>query len=173
MEATLQPRLIVVLFQTDINLYKIKGVVRMAPQAAQFVRSLSPADRVAFLTFESHLQLRADFTVEHEALAKMITTTEILDASIEAPEPSTPRLSDHFNADRAYKAATMTEALEGLASKVAEADEVWLASYGDYDEFRAAVKKSQSATKVRNIATVMRWMIENAKEWCDGEESEV
>jgi len=34
-----KPRLIVVLFQTDINLYRIKGVVRMAPQAADFVRN--------------------------------------------------------------------------------------------------------------------------------------
>jgi hypothetical protein len=36
------PRLIVVVFQTDINLYRIKGVVRMAPQAAEFVRQLAP-----------------------------------------------------------------------------------------------------------------------------------
>jgi len=88
---TPNPRLIVVLFQTDINLYRIKGVVRMAPQAADFVRNLSPSDRVAFLTFESHLELRSDFTVDHEALAEMITTTEILDSSIEPPLPSTLR----------------------------------------------------------------------------------
>jgi VWFA-related protein len=112
------PRLIVVLFQTDINLYRIKGVVRMAPQAADFVRNLAPEDRVAFLTFESHLELRSDFTTEHDALAKMITTTEILDGTIEPPTPSTPMLGDYFSADRARKAATMTEALEVVAQSL-------------------------------------------------------
>jgi len=113
------PRLIVVLFQTDINLYRIKGVVRMAPQAADFVRNLSPTDRVAFLTFESHLELRSDFTVDHEALAEMITTTEILDSSIEPPQPSSPRLSESFNFKQAHKAATMSDAFEVVAQALA------------------------------------------------------
>jgi VWFA-related protein len=113
-----EPRLIVVLFQTDINLYRIKGVVRMAPQAADFVRNLAPTDRVAFMTFESHLQLRSDFTVKHDELAEMITTTEILDATVAPPEPSTPRLGDHFSVNQARKAATMTEALEVVAQSL-------------------------------------------------------
>ena len=110
-----EPRLIVILFQSDINLYRIKGVIRMAPQAAEFVRNLAPSDRVAFLTFESHLDLRSDFTVDHEALAEMITTTEILDGTIDPPEPSSPLLADYFNADEARQAATMTRALEVVA----------------------------------------------------------
>ncbi|MFV2071794.1 MAG: VWA domain-containing protein [Thermoanaerobaculales bacterium] len=110
-----EPRLIVVLFQSDINLYRIKGVVRMAPQAAEFVRSLPPSDRVAFLTFESHLELRSDFTVDHEALAEMITATEILGGTIDPPEPSSPRMAEFFNVDEARQAATMTRALEVVA----------------------------------------------------------
>ena len=113
------PRLIVVVFQTDINLYRIKGVVRMAPQAADFVRNLSPTDRVALLTFESHLELRSDFTVDHDGLAEMITTTEILDASIEPPRPDSPGLSEHFNVKQARKAATMSEGLELIAQALA------------------------------------------------------
>jgi VWFA-related protein len=110
-----KPRLIVVLFQTDINLYRIKGVVRMAPQAADFVRNLAPTDRVAFLTFESHLELRSDFTVDHDALAEMINTTEILHGTIEPPDPSSPQLSEYFNVRQARKASTMTRALELVA----------------------------------------------------------
>jgi len=110
-----KPRLIVVLFQTDINLYRIKGVVRMAPQAADFVRNLAPTDRVAFLTFESHLELRSDFTTDHEALAKMITTTEILDGKIDSPEPSSPLLAQYLDMDEAHNASTMTSALELIA----------------------------------------------------------
>jgi VWFA-related protein len=113
------PRLIVVVFQTDINLYRIKGVVRMAPQAADFVRNLAPTDRVAFLTFESHLELRSDFTVDHEGLAKMITTTEILGGTIKPPEPSSPGLSEYFNVKQARQAATMTRSLELVAQALA------------------------------------------------------
>jgi VWFA-related protein len=112
------PRLIVVLFQTDINLYRIKGVVRMAPQAADFVRDLAPTDRVAFLTFESHLELRSDFTVDHDALAEMITTTEILHGTIEPPAPSSPLLGEYFNAVQAQKASTMSRALELVAQSL-------------------------------------------------------
>jgi len=110
-----KPRLIVVLFQTDINLYRIKGVVRMAPQAADFVRNLAPTDRVAFLTFESHLELRSDFTVDHDALAEMITTTEILHGTIDPPEPSSPLLTQYFDVDKAHKSATITNALGLIA----------------------------------------------------------
>jgi VWFA-related protein len=114
-----ESRLIVIVFQTDINLYRIKGVVRMAPQAAQFVRNLAPTDRVAFLTFESHLELRSDFTLDHQALAEMITTTEILDATIDPPEPSSPRLGEYFNFDQARKAATISRALELVGQALA------------------------------------------------------
>jgi len=111
-------RLIVVLFQTDIGGYRIDGVMRMAPYAANFVRNLDPTDRVALLTFESHLQLRSDFTVDHEALAEMITTTEILRGTIEPPAPSSPLLGEYFNTRQAQKASTMSRALELVAQSL-------------------------------------------------------
>jgi VWFA-related protein len=115
-----RPRLIVVLFQTDIALRRIKGVVRMAPQAADFVRNLAPTDRVAFLTFESRLELRSDFTVDHDRLAEMITTTEILDGTVEPPEPSSPRLAEYFNVNQARKAATISRSLELIGQALAQ-----------------------------------------------------
>jgi VWFA-related protein len=110
--ATPEPRLVVVIFQTDINLYRLKGLVRMAPEAARFVRNLDPSDRVAFLTFESHLELRADFTDDHEAVAAMLTTKEVLNGRMAPPEPSGPSLSGTFDHEKAKNAATLTMALE-------------------------------------------------------------
>lgn len=107
-----EPRLIVVLFQTDINLYRIKGVVRMAPEAAKFVRNLGPRDRVALFAFESHLEMRSDFTDDHDAVADMLTTREILNGRMDPPRPASPSLADSFNAESARKAATLTRALE-------------------------------------------------------------
>ena len=61
-------------FQTDYrpNAYRLAGLVRMAPHAKEFVENLGPGDRVALLSFGSHLQLRADFTDDHQAIADMI-----------------------------------------------------------------------------------------------------
>lgn len=107
-----EPRLIVVVFQTDINLYKIKGVVRMAPEAAAFVRNLGPRDRVALFAFESHLELRSDFTADHDAVANMLTTREILNGRMDPPTPASPSLAETFDFAMAIKAATLTRALE-------------------------------------------------------------
>lgn len=107
-----EPRLIVVVFQTDINLYKIKGVVRMAPEAAEFVRGLGPRDRVALFAFESRLELRSDFTADHEAVARMLNTKEILNGRMAPPAPAETSLAGHFDPEKARKAATLTEALE-------------------------------------------------------------
>jgi VWFA-related protein len=112
LETSPEPRLIVVVFQTDIALYRIKGVVRMAPEAAQFVRGLGPRDRVALFTFESHLEMRADFTDDHEAVAAMLNTKEILHGREEAPAPASPSLADYFVPETGRKAATLTRALE-------------------------------------------------------------
>lgn len=107
-----EPRLIVVVFQTDINLYKIKGVVRMAPEAAAFVRTLGPRDRVALFVFESHLELRSDFTDDHDAVADMLNTKEILNGRMEPPTPASPSLAAALDVEEARTAATLTRALE-------------------------------------------------------------
>lgn len=107
-----EPRLVVVVFQTDINLYRIKGVVRMAPQAARFVRGLDPGDLVALFTFESHLELRADFTPDREAVARMLTTREILAGRLDPPPGAATSVGAFLDPGGAERAATLTEALE-------------------------------------------------------------
>ncbi len=111
-----EPRLIVVVFQTDINLYRLKGVVRMAPEAAAFVRDLGPRDRVALFAFESHLELRSDFTTDHDAVAAMLNTKEILHGRMTPPAPSSPSMAASFDSEKARRAATLTRALEVIGS---------------------------------------------------------
>ena len=117
--AVREPRLVVVVFQTDINLYRIKGVVRMAPQAARFVRGLDAGDLVALLTFESHLELRADFTPEREAVARLLTTREILSGRLEPPPRTAPSVGAFLDPEDADHAATLTEALEVIGRALA------------------------------------------------------
>ncbi len=107
-------RLIVVLFQTDFAMHRSRtiGLVRMAPRASEFVAGLGPDDKVAVLVYTSHLQLRADFTDDHEAIAEMLTPNEVLRGRVEPPAASAPSLGEHLDADDAKNAASMADALE-------------------------------------------------------------
>jgi len=107
-------RLIVVLFQTDFAMHASRtiGLVRMAPRASEFVAGLGPADKVALLVFESHLQLRADFTDDHQAIAEMLTTTEVLRGKMKSPGSASPSLAEYFDIEEGKDAASMARALE-------------------------------------------------------------
>ena len=107
-------RLIVVLFQTDFAMHRSRtiGLVRMAPRASEFVAGLGSGDKVAVLVFTSHLQLRADFTDDHEAIADMLTPNEVLLGRVEPPAASAPSLGQYLDADDAKNAASMADALE-------------------------------------------------------------
>ena len=106
--------LIVVLFQVDYapRPSRTVGLVRMAPRASEFVANLGPGDKVAVLVFSSHLQLRADFTDNHEAVAEMVKTSEVLRGKMELSGPANPSLAEHFDIDEAKDAASMDRALE-------------------------------------------------------------
>src|SRR5262249_13437486 len=61
---TLAPpgRLIVIFFQTAFEHTRLVGIVRMGLQARKFLDDLLPTDRVAVVSYDSHLKLRQDFT---------------------------------------------------------------------------------------------------------------
>ena len=65
-------RLMVLMFQWEIQAQKAEGHVRMSRQALEFVDTLEPGDRVAVLAFGSRLWLRQDFTSDHALLRSAI-----------------------------------------------------------------------------------------------------
>lgn len=107
-------RLIVVLFQVDYapRPSRTVGLVRMARRASEFVADLGPGDKVAVLVFSSHLQLRADFTDDHETVAEMVRAHEVLHGKIKSPGPADPSLAAHLDREEAKDAASMDQALE-------------------------------------------------------------
>lgn len=107
-------RLIVVLFQVDYapRPSRTVGLVRMAPRASEFVADLDPGDKVAVLVFSSHLQLRSDFTDDHEAIAEMVKTSEVLHGKMRMLGPANPSLAAHLDLEEAKDAASMARALE-------------------------------------------------------------
>ena len=65
-------RLMVLMFQWEIQAQKAEGHMRMSRQALEFVDTLEPDDRVAVMTFGSRLWLRQDFTSDHGLLRSAI-----------------------------------------------------------------------------------------------------
>ena len=112
-------RLIVFFFQTDFETSRLVGLVRMGLQARRFLEDLLPTDRVAVVSYDSHLKLRQDFTSDHrkvrEALFQSIRTGE--QAPIETAD--SPSIAEHFDFTAARDAATPERGLFVLARALA------------------------------------------------------
>jgi VWFA-related protein len=67
-----QGRLIVFLFQKDLEPHRIAGLMRMLFRAKTFVDTLGPDDRVAVVSFDSHLKIWADFTGDREEVRRIL-----------------------------------------------------------------------------------------------------
>ena len=112
-------RLIVFFFQTDYEPSRIVGLMRMSLQARRFLDSLLPTDRVAVVSYDSHLKLRQDFTSDRRKLE------DALYASIRTAEPvpsydaSVPSLARNFDFAAAKKAATPERGLFLVARALA------------------------------------------------------
>jgi VWFA-related protein len=111
-------RMLIFFFQTDYRTTRLIGLVRMGLQARKFLDKLLPTDRVAVLSFDSHLKLRQDFTSDR---AKIVAA---IDASLrfgEPPEPvagpgNGPSLARHIDRAAAKRASTPERAFALIAT---------------------------------------------------------
>jgi VWFA-related protein len=65
-------RLIVFLFQKSLEPSRIVGLMRMLMEAQGFLDTLGPDDRIAIVSFDSHLRIWTDFTNERERLRRLL-----------------------------------------------------------------------------------------------------
>jgi VWFA-related protein len=105
-------RLIVLFFQADFGRYRTKGLMRMANETVAFLDRLLPTDRVAVVSYDSHLKLRLDFTVDRAAIHRALFDTLKIGGAPDPPPPNPfPSLAAHFDVDAARKAATIERGL--------------------------------------------------------------
>jgi VWFA-related protein len=112
-------RLLIFFFQTNYEPTRLVGLMRMGLQARRFLDGLLPTDRVAVLSFDSHLKLRQDFTNDRgliEAAIDEAIRTGTSDAPIKLESPS---LARHLDFIAAKKAVTPEKAL-ALISRAVE-----------------------------------------------------
>jgi VWFA-related protein len=108
-------RLILFFVQTSLEPSRLVGQMRMREYARRFVDDLRPADRVAVVSFDSHLKLRCDFTAEREPVRAALA-----DSMLPGKEPyvrpaGEPSLVRSFDRGAALRAATPERGLEVAA----------------------------------------------------------
>jgi hypothetical protein len=108
-------RLVVFLVQKDFERSRITGLVRMATLAERTLAAVPAEDRVAVLSFDTHLKLWLDFSSDRERVARLLggLVGSRYPGLPAAAEP--PSLVEHFDAEAGRRAATPERALEVLA----------------------------------------------------------
>lgn len=81
-------RLIVLLFQKDLEPRRIAGLMRMLFRARTFLDSLGPDDRVAVVSFDSHLKIWLDFTADRAPVRRILERGLLLESPRPIGEPS-------------------------------------------------------------------------------------
>jgi VWFA-related protein len=105
-------RLVVFFFQKDLERSRIGGLMKMTREAAAMLERLAPADRVAVLSFDSHLKLWVDFTTDRARARYALTHSILFGARPVAPgSDDEPSLGPSFDRVKARRAGTPETAL--------------------------------------------------------------
>jgi VWFA-related protein len=108
-------RVIVLFYQTDHEPLRINGFLRMAQYTDHFLESIVETDRVAVVSFDSHLKLRQDFTNSHEKIrGAMLACLRTAEPARIEPGPF-PSLARNFDYAKAKKAVTPERGLDLVA----------------------------------------------------------
>jgi VWFA-related protein len=152
-------RLIVYFFQADFAAVRLNGLMGLKARAIQLLDTLTPGDRVAVVSFDSHLKLRQDFTDDRAKLTRAIHDAILFGREPEiapGPFPSLARSWDLAAAKRAAEPETgllvtarALEALPGAKSLVffgwglGHLARPWVIMGRDYDAARQALQKAR------------------------------
>jgi VWFA-related protein len=162
-------RLVVFLFQKDFfEPGRLKGLVHMKEYAADFARRLTPRDRAAVLTFDSHLRLHLDFTSDRTRLEESLKHALLRDEPAEVAAGESPSLGELLDQDAARRAATPEKGLEVLGralERLPGAKSLVFFCWGlghlqggnfqmdpDYDSARGALERSRTAVFALDVS---------------------
>jgi VWFA-related protein len=113
-------RLFILFFQTDLaEPTRATGSLRIAFWARRFVQTLLPTDRVAVVSFDSHLKMRQDFTTDREKLVAAIHGAIRTGSPGPQGRDALPSLVPNFNFVAARLAVTPEKAIAIVARAAA------------------------------------------------------
>ncbi len=114
-EAATAGRLVVVFVQADLDPTRIGGQLRLRPFTRELLASLQPRDRVAVVSFDSHLKLWQDFGADREATHRAIDVAMLFSPEVAVAPAAPPSLAGHLDLEAARLAASPERALELVA----------------------------------------------------------
>ena len=105
-------RMVVFFVQADLNPTRISGQLRLRLHTRGLLDTLPPADRVAVVSYDSHLKLRQDFTQDHEKVYAALDRAMLYNPEDEIAPTGPESLASHFDTEAARRAASPERALE-------------------------------------------------------------
>lgn len=111
----LTSRLIVFLFQKDLEPTRIVGFLRLLMETRRFLETLHPSDRVAVLSFDSRLRIWLDFTNDSERLQRLLARGLLLEQPGTVEPAAGPSLVARLGPSRADRTYSMEKALLAIA----------------------------------------------------------
>ncbi|TAM44737.1 MAG: VWA domain-containing protein [Acidobacteria bacterium] len=99
-------RLVVLFFQSDFAQVRLAGLMQMKFRAIELLAKLQPADRVAVVSFDSHLRLRLDFTSDRASITAAIHRAILFGGEPGIAPGPFPSLAASFDAAAAARAAS-------------------------------------------------------------------
>ncbi|MFI5166888.1 MAG: VWA domain-containing protein [Thermoanaerobaculales bacterium] len=109
-------RLIVFFFQADFVKERLSGLMRMKARAVRFLDTLPPEDKVAVLSFDSHLKLRLDFTNDRGRITRAIHESILTGEPAHILPGPPPSLAASFDRQAARAAASPEAGLLATAN---------------------------------------------------------
>jgi VWFA-related protein len=106
-------RLFIFFFQTDFarNAARVTGQMDIIRRIDSFLDFLEPDDRVAVLSFDSHLKFRLDFTDDKHRIAAAMHDSILINEANRPPMVPMPSLASHLDPQVMKDAATPETAL--------------------------------------------------------------
>ncbi|HEX3127668.1 MAG TPA: hypothetical protein VH394_10080 [Thermoanaerobaculia bacterium] len=108
-------KLVVFFVQADLEPSRISGQLRLRPYTEELLETLHPADRMAVVSFDSHLHLRQDFTGDREAVFAGIDRGMLWGDSEMGAGNGEVSLARSFDLQKAMDAASTERGLEVTA----------------------------------------------------------
>ncbi len=105
-------RIVVFFVQADLNPTRISGQLRLRLHTHGLLDTLPPADRVAVVSYDSHLKLRQDLTRDHEKVYAALDRSMLYNPEDEVAPEGSESLAAYFDTGAARQAASPERALE-------------------------------------------------------------
>jgi VWFA-related protein len=111
-----QGRLVVLLFQKDMERSRIRGLIRMLAEIRGFLDTFTPDDRVAVLSFDTYLKIWRDFTNDYDDIDTVLAQDVLFRSPGPVQATSAPSLLAHLDPAEARKTYAIEKALRLVAN---------------------------------------------------------